>query len=94
MQEAFLRLWKKCQQVPYAKAKAFLFTVANNLFLDEIKHQKVVKQFQLRSISQAVAESPQFLLEEKEFEEQLEKALASLPEKSRVVFSLKSSRFN
>ena len=34
MQEAFLRLWRECKKVPAEKAKAFLFRVANNLFLD------------------------------------------------------------
>ena len=88
MQEAFLRLWKKCDQVPPQKAKSFLFTVANNLFLDEVKHQKVVQQFKIKPLSSAFAESPEFLLEEKEFEHQLEKAIEALPEKSRVVFLL------
>lgn len=88
MQEAFLRLWKKCQQVSYPKAKSFLFTVANNLFLDEIKHRKVVQQFKLKPVRNKFAESPQYLLEEKEFEAQLERAIAELSEKNRVVFLL------
>ena len=42
VQEAFVKLWKKCKDVPPNKAKSFLFTVANNLMLNEYNHQKVV----------------------------------------------------
>ena len=41
MQEAFVRLWQKRTDVQPEKAKSFLFTVANRLFLDKVRHQKV-----------------------------------------------------
>ena len=88
VQEAFLRLWKECSKVPYEKAKSFLFTVANNLFLDHIKHKKVVARFRLQHEVKLSAETPQFLLEEQEFKERLEQAIAGLPEKNRIVFLL------
>ena len=87
-QEAFLRLWKKCRDVPYLKAKSFLFTVANNLFLDEVKHRKVVRQFEIEFSDTIFSQSPEFLMEEKEFKQQLTKAIEALPEKSRIVFLL------
>ena len=87
MQEAFLRLWKKCKQVHYDKAKSYLFTVANNLFLDEVKHQKVSLKFQLlRPPRESTNIDAQFLLEEQEFYERLEGAIAKLPEAQRIVF--------
>lgn len=85
-QEAFLRLWKECQKVPYNKAKSYLFTVANNLFLDHVKHQKVVARFKLQKTKEFSTESPEFLLEESEFKSQLEAAINALPEKQRTVF--------
>ena len=88
-QEAFLRLWKECQNVPPQKAKSFLFTVANNLFLDHIKHQKVVQKFQIQnSWKISSIENPQYLMEVAEFKAKLEAAIGELPEKSRVVFLL------
>ena len=42
VQEAFVKLWNKCKEVTPAKAKSFLFTVANNMMLNVVKHQKVV----------------------------------------------------
>ena len=85
-QEAFLRLWKKCKDVPYPKAKSFLYTVANNLFLDEIKHRKVVQQYEVNFTNNSKVDNPEFLLEEKEFKHKLEQAIANLSEKNRVVF--------
>jgi len=88
VQESFLRMWTACKKVSYDKAKAYLFRVANNLFLDEIKHRKVVAKYRI-NISKPVQNfTPQEELEESEFKERLENAIARLPEKSREVFLL------
>lgn len=87
VQEAFIKLWNNCAKVLPEKAKSFLFTVSNNLFLDKVKHDKVVLKFQQRTGNTDVArETPEYLLEEKEFKEQLERAISELPEKQRIVF--------
>ncbi len=85
-QESFLRLWKRCAKVTFAKAAGFLFTVANNLFLDNTKHQKVVFKYQNTIAKDKVAPNPQFLMEEQEFKETLINAINELPEPVRVVF--------
>ena len=85
-QESFIRLWKNCAKVPIEKAKSFLFTTANNLFLDEAKHKKVKLKFQQQVDKNPTSESPQFLMEQQEFKTQLEKAIDALPEKQREVF--------
>lgn len=87
-QEAFLRLWAACKNIPYDKAKSYLFTVANNLFLDHVKHQKVVTRFRLQKTKELSPDNPEYLLEESEFKTQLEKAISALPEKQRTVFLL------
>lgn len=86
VQEAFERLWKNCAKVTVAKAKSFLFTVGNNLFLNHVAHQKVVLKFEQRGHTQRSDETPEFLLEEQEFKRQLEQAIADLPENQRLVF--------
>lgn len=87
MQEAYLRLWRNCKQVPPEKAKGFLYTVAGNLFLDAKKHEQVVLKFQrLAPSNQADRQDPQFELETQELQNRLEKAIAQLPEKQRTVF--------
>ncbi len=87
-QEAFVRLWNNCAKVATEKARSFLFTTANRLFLDEADHRKVVLKFQQRSgVTESRMESnPEYLYRHREFKEQLEAAISSLPEKQRVVF--------
>lgn len=88
VQEAFVKLWQNCEDTPPEKAKSFLFTIANNLTLNEIKHQKVVLKFQETKPKTDTKESPQFILEEKEYLKKLENALANLPEGQREAFML------
>ena len=88
VQEAFVKLWKNCAKVIYKKAKSFLFTVANNLFLNDYAHKKVVLKYKQQKQSHQTNESPHFLLEEKEFMIKLQEAISSLPQKQREVFLL------
>lgn len=87
-QEAFVKLWINCARVPFLKARGFLFTVAQNLFLKKVEHQKVVLKFLRRQGKRSEKETPEFLQEEKEFLDRLEKAISSLSEKQREVFLL------
>ncbi|UOB16435.1 RNA polymerase sigma factor [Abyssalbus ytuae] len=88
IQESFIKLWNNCASVPFAKAKAFLYTVANNLFLNNIAHKKVVLKYTLEKPQDSTAESPQFILEEKEYMEKLQNAIANLTEAQRTAFLL------
>ena len=86
VQEAFTKLWQNCAEVAYPTAKGYVFKIANNLLINEYNHQKVVMKFQSIPRSDRSDENPEFLMEEKEFKEKLETAIAQLPEKQRVVF--------
>jgi RNA polymerase sigma-70 factor (ECF subfamily) len=88
VQEAFIKLWNHCGTVSPEKAKSFLFTIANNLSLNEAKHNKVVLKFQQTKPKNYTTETPEFILEEKEYSERFEKALALLPEGQRIAFML------
>ncbi len=88
VQEAFIKLWDNCAKVIYEKAKSFLYTVANNRFLNEVAHQKVVLKYQLDSTNKTNKETPEYLLEEKEFMDKLQQAIADLPSRQREVFLL------
>lgn len=87
-QEAFVRLWNNCSKVAFDKAKSYLFTTANRIFLDDAAHQKVVLKFERRSDTrEAQSETnPEFLYQIDEFKEQLETVVSNLPEKQRAVF--------
>lgn len=86
VQEAFIKLWENCAKVPQAKAKSFLYTVCNNSFLNEIAHKKVVLNYAEKTGPNVNNQTPEFLLEEKEFETKLQKALANLTEGQRTAF--------
>lgn len=89
VQEAFIKLWDNCKKVILEKAKSFLFTVANNLFLNDAQHQKVKLNYHKRQgIKDKTNETPEFLLEEKEYMEKLEEAIANLTDGQREVFLL------
>ena len=88
VQDAFGKLWENCAKVTVEKAKSYLFTVANNLFLNQVEHQKVVLKFEKRGHTQRSDETPQYLLEEEEFKQRLTKAINDLSEGQRVVFLL------
>ena len=87
-QEAFAKLWQNCKSVVYETAKGYVFKTANNLLINEYKHQQVVFKFENKSHTEVMKESPEFLLEEKELKIALEKAIADLPEPQRIVFLL------
>lgn len=87
VQESFLKLWEKCVDVLPDKAKSFLFTVANNHFLNEVKKEKVRLDFSKQARpSQVDHESPSFSLEYTEYGKRLEEAINNLPEGQREVF--------
>jgi len=88
MQEAFIKLWDHCKKVLFEKAKGFLCTVANNLFLNQVAHQKVRLEYSKTPRRNKNIESPDFVIEEKEFMNQLQKAIGELPEGQREVFLL------
>ncbi|MFT7071979.1 RNA polymerase sigma factor [Patiriisocius sp. Uisw_017] len=88
VQEAFIKLWERCKDVAPDKAKSFLFTVINNMSFNDAKHQKVVLKFQQTKPKDYTNESPEFILQEKQYLEKFEKALAKLSEGQRVAFML------
>lgn len=88
-QESFIKLWENCQKVPIEKAKSFIYTIANNASLNEIAHQKVVLKYaQNNTGNDRTNLNPEFLIEEEQFKNKLEKAIANLTEGQRTAFLL------
>ena len=89
VQDAFIKLWQNCAKIPPDKAKSFLFTTANNLMLNETAHQKVVLKHQKDANPKvSTNESPEFLMQEAEYNEKLQRALSNLTEPQRVAFMM------
>ena len=87
VQEAFVKLWENCAKVTPEKAKSYLYTVANNLYLNVIKAEKVRLKYADKSLN-TTNESPEFLMEENQFKEKLDNALSDLPDNQRSTFLL------
>ena len=84
-QEVFLRFWENIEKIKTETVKSYLYIIAGNLFKNHYNRKKLEFKF-ISTLSESVAESPDFLLEFKEFDKTLQSALAKIPEKSRIVF--------
>lgn len=88
VQEAFIKLWQNCGKISPEKAKSFVFTTANNLMLNEAAHQKVVLKHQQTKPKMYTNETPEFIMQETEYNDKLQRALANLTEPQRVAFMM------
>ena len=88
VQEAFIKLWENCNKVSPEAVKSFLYTTANNLMLNEIKHKKVVFKYQEVKPKDYTNESPEFILRKKEFLKRFERVVSQLKEEERAAFLL------
>lgn len=88
VQEAFIKLWNNCRDVPPDKAKSYLFTVINNLTLNDLKHQKVILKYKQQPQKESTTITPQFIMEETEYLQKFQRALSNLPEGQREAFML------
>ena len=86
VQEAFIKLWENCAKVKPSKAKSFLFTVANNLMLNATSHEKVVLKYRKIPTKTYTNEDPEFILQEEEYMQKLQKAIANLTDAQRTAF--------
>lgn len=88
-QDAFVKLWKNCEKVLFEKAKSFVMKVAQNAFFNEVAHDKVILKYnQSKKGIPSFSESPDFLMEEKEFMQKLQQSISNLSDKEREVFLL------
>lgn len=86
-QEAFIKLWQNCKEVPLEKAKSYIYTIAKNLTLNEIAHQKVVLEYQKNETTlNTTNETPEYIIEQEEFKIKLEKAIQNINETQRTAF--------
>ncbi len=95
IQEVFIKLWENRHTLDESRSiKSYLFTIANNLALNNLRHRKVVIQFQQKQRQEVTsyADSPEAAAEANELREKLLHLIAGLPEKTRVVFMM--SRFD
>jgi len=86
LQDSFLKLWKKCNEVVFGTVKGFLYTVAGNLLKDHFRAQKTVLNFEKEPVRDIDNEDPYFLLRTREFRAHIETAISELPDGQREAF--------
>lgn len=86
VQDAFVKLWMNCGKVPFKSAVPFMVRVLRNMMSNHYDHKKVVLKFASRPQNYESVETPEFLLEKKEFQEKLNAAISNLPPGQREVF--------
>ncbi len=87
-QEAFITLWENCKKVIFSKARAFLYKVANNTVLNDIKHHKVVLRYRQEKPADITREDPEFLMQKEQYFKKYQQTLGKLTEEQRVAFLL------
>lgn len=88
VQEAFIKLWENCSKITPETTKTYLYTTANNMMLNEVKHQKVKLNYQQVKPKDYTNESPEFVMRKKEFLKRYEHVLSQLKEEERAAFLL------
>ncbi|MFY0601573.1 MAG: sigma-70 family RNA polymerase sigma factor [Cyclobacteriaceae bacterium] len=88
VQEVFVKIWAKRDEINKETIKSLLFTMGNNLAINYFNHKSVVNTHENAEmkVNRVENQTPQFLVEEKEFEEKLNNVLMKIPEGSREVF--------
>lgn len=85
-QEVFIKAWDKKDTILLETVRSYLYKIANNLAINHFKSAKNRFEFKLEGHDRPVSESPEYVMENAEFAERLNQALAKLPETQRVVF--------
>ena len=86
VQDVFLQLWEKRAQVNDETVRPYLFTIARNSYFKSFRQKKYDFKFKSTYFEQVEHESPEFLLELKEFDRKLQKTISDLPEKCRTIY--------
>lgn len=86
LQDAFVKLWKKCAEVVYKTVKGFLYTVAGNQLMDHFRAQKVALSFEKEPLPEKDIEDPYYKLRTEEFRNHLEQCISGLPDGQREAF--------
>ncbi len=86
-QEAFIKLWQNCKNVPLEKAKSYIYTIATNSSLNAIAHNKVVLAYEKNNlILDRTNENPEHILEQEEFQSKLLTSIQKINETQRIAF--------
>ncbi|MCK9416476.1 RNA polymerase sigma-70 factor [Candidatus Dojkabacteria bacterium] len=87
VQDTFLKLWET-DKVNDNTIKPFLFSISRNLYLNQYKKNRVKLEFINTQYERIENGSPEYILEYKEYDERIKKAISKLPTTCRTYFLL------
>ena len=85
-QDVFLQLWENRDKIKQESIRPYLFTIARNSYFKVYRKKKSDLQFKSGYIEMTEHESPEYLMELKEFDKKLQKVISDLPDKCRTVY--------
>lgn len=85
-QDVFMKVWERRTGINEETIKPLLYKIARNLYFNLYKRNTLDLKFVNSATRENEHESPDHVLEAKEFNEQLQKALSELPEHCRSIF--------
>ena len=88
VQDVFLQLWENRENVRNETIRPFLFKVAKNAFLKNVRSKNYDLKFKSTYFEKSENETPEFLMELREFDKKIQATIAGLPEKCRIVYLL------
>ncbi|MDA3928559.1 MAG: RNA polymerase sigma-70 factor [Prolixibacteraceae bacterium] len=86
VQDVFMKLWEKRDSINDQTVKPLLYKIARNLYFNMYKRNSIDLKFVNSAVRGTENESPEYILEMKEFDVKLQKALSDLPEHCRTIF--------
>ena len=85
-QDAFIKLWENRDSIKKSTVKSYLYTIANNTTINQLKRNQLRYKFQNQLKISTEHENPEFQMMKKEYEAKLNEALSKIPLGSREVF--------
>lgn len=85
-QDVFLQVWEERLKVTRATIRSYLFTIARNSYFKYYRRKNVKLNFINSLLSENDNESPEFIMELKEFDRELQQTLSEIPDKTRAIF--------
>ena len=85
-QDAFVKLWETRDKIDKNSIKAYVFTIANNLAINQLKRDQLKFKFLKLQVDKKDIKTPEYLLEMQEFDEKLQETLSKVPDGAREVF--------
>lgn len=85
-QDVFLLAWEEREKIKNETVKSYLFTIAKNYYFKHHRKKAIRLNFSSTLINEPNKESPEFMMELKEFDQKLQAAIAEIPDQTRAIF--------